>query len=84
MWRYWNKVKYILFNDHVFRINFSSWTGLCYIRKSNRFGGVLKEESFKLVLPPAKCPEKMTAGKLSVIFGLPRRFFSAYVLSTEQ
>lgn len=43
MWRYWNNVKYILFNDHVFRINFSSWTGLCYIRKSNGFGGVLKE-----------------------------------------
>lgn len=44
MWRYWSQVKYILFNDHVFRINFSSWTGLCYIRKSNSFGGVLKEE----------------------------------------
>lgn len=67
----------------MFRINFSSWTGLCYIRKSNRGDGVLKEELFKLELPPTRRPGESAAGRVAVMLGPPRRCFPAYTLATE-
>lgn len=36
---------YIPLDDHVFRMNCSSWTGLCYIRKSNGHDGTPQEKN---------------------------------------